>query len=187
MDDKSLLRGLKRGDDEALNAIISRYSAYVYAIASNMLRDRMGTEDVEEVASEVFFSLWQKRKQITPVSLQAYLAAMTRNITKNKMRALKLTLPLEDDVLSIQVPEGQIDEELFRKELRQTVRNAVDNMEEPDREIFVRYYFYYQKISEIAAEMDLNDSVVRTRLHRGRKKLQAWLAERGYLHETANL
>ena len=48
---------------------------------------------------------------------------------------------------------------------------------EPDREIFQRYYFFYQKTEEIAKSLGLKDTTVRTKLARGRKRLKEYLTE----------
>ena len=186
MDDRTLLRKLKKGDDGALHALIGRYSAYLYTVAANILREELPREDIEEVVSDVFLSLWNNRRKIEPVSLQSYLAAMARNSARNRLRAKKPTVPLEDDLLTVQPAPDSMEEALHRKQLCHQVSAAVDAMGEPDREIFLRYYYFYQKTSEIASRMKLTEPAVRARLHRGRKKLKAWLAERGYLREDSD-
>ena len=186
MDDRTLLRKLKKGDDGALHALIGRYSAYLYTVAANILREELPPEDIEEVVSDVFLSLWNNRGKIEPVSLQSYLAAMARNSARNRLRAKKPTVPLEDDLLTVQPAAEGLEESLHRKQLCHQVSAAVDAMGEPDREIFLRYYYFYQKTSEIAGRMKLTEPAVRARLHRGRKKLKAWLAERGDLREDSD-
>ena len=57
------------------------------------------------------------------------------------------------------------------------VRKAIYDLGWPDREIFLRFYYYAQKISEIADEMHMNTETVKTRLRRGRNKLKAMLGE----------
>lgn len=52
------------------------------------------------------------------------------------------------------------------------VRQAVDSMEPIDREIFLRHYFWHQPISQIAGEMQKNQSAIKSRLSRGREKLR---------------
>ena len=42
----------------------------------------------------------------------------------------------------------------------------------------------YQKTEDIAADMDINAATVRTKLARGRKRLRAYLTERGYSVES---
>lgn len=73
-----------------------------------------------------------------------------------------------------------VEEELLEKDIRRLTRQAVDNLPEPDRSIFMRYYFLYQKTEEIAAALELNPAAVRQRLSRGREKLKKHLEERGY-------
>ena len=73
-----------------------------------------------------------------------------------------------------------MESELLQKELRDLAREAVDTMGEPDREIFRRHYFLYQKTEEIAAVLNMNAATVRTRLSRGRERLRAYFNERGY-------
>ena len=48
-------------------------------------------------------------------------------------------------------------------------------MGQPDRDIFLRFYYYYQSIEDIALEMDINLSTVKSKLRRGRGKLKQTL------------
>lgn len=56
-------------------------------------------------------------------------------------------------------------------------RRAVDGMGEPDREIFLRHYYYCQSVADIAAALDMNANTVKTRLRRGRERLRAELSK----------
>ena len=53
-------------------------------------------------------------------------------------------------------------------------------MGQPDREIFLRHYYYNQKCSAIAAALDMTEEAVKARLKRGRAKLKAVIQEGGY-------
>lgn len=50
-------------------------------------------------------------------------------------------------------------------------------MGEPDREIFLRHYYYCQSVTDIAAALDMNANTVKTRLRRGRERLRAELSK----------
>ena len=65
-------------------------------------------------------------------------------------------------------------------ELRKLTRCAVEELPEPERSIFQRHYFLYQKTDEIAEALQLNSATVRTKLTRGREKLRRTLLEGGY-------
>ncbi len=179
MTERTLLRQLKDGDTGALSEIIARYTPYLYAIASNIMAAQLPREDVEEAVSDTFVELWTHRAELLPGKLKPWLAVVTRNKAKDALRAHKLAEPLNDDLLEIAC-DGDVEKELLRKELGELAREAVDTMGEPDREIFRRHYFLYQKTGEIAAVMNMNSATVRTRLARGRERLRAYFNERGY-------
>ena len=178
MDEKELLRQIQKGDTDALARVIETYSAYVYAIVKNIIDPPLQPEDCEEVVSDVFYQLWNNAEAVRPGKLKAYLAALTRNRAKDKLRSLHLALPMEDEVLSLTVDGPE--ETLELGELRKLTRKAVEELPEPERSIFQRHYFLYQKTDEIAEALQLNSATVRTKLARGREKLRQTLIEGGY-------
>jgi len=67
---------------------------------------------------------------------------------------------------------------------REQVRQEVDSLPGPDREIFLRHYYYAQTVQEIARQMGLNESTIKTKLRRGRMKLKDILTREGFLREA---
>ena len=53
----------------------------------------------------------------------------------------------------------------------------MDALGEPDRALFVRYYYEGEKLKTIAAELGLSQTAAKQRLFRGRKALRAALQE----------
>ena len=133
----------------------------------------MSQADMEEVDADVFLALWNNAAKINPTSLKSWLGCVARNAAKNKLRSLHQDLPLEDDVILIvsDTPEQQ----LVDGERKRLVQEAVLAMDWPDREIFLRHYYYCQSVADIAAEMERNPATIKTRLRRGREKLRAVL------------
>ena len=80
-------------------------------------------------------------------------------------------------------PAEQAAQNLERKELERLTREAVDTLDTLTREIFLRYYYRWEKTAQIAQALGLNLSTVKTRLARGREKLRNILQERGVTHE----
>ena len=91
------------------------------------------------------------------------------------LRAHRIELPLEDAVLEIPSPAPE--EALTEREARERTRRAVEAMGEPDREIFLRHYYCFQNVADIALALDMNVNTVKTRLRRGRERLRAELME----------
>ena len=136
-----LLSRLQKGDSRALNTIMAQYGPYVQTIAANITIPPLQPEDVEEVASDVFLALWNNAGTVEEGKLKAWLAAVTRNTAKNKLRSHHLALPLEDDYFILDVPD--VEDELLAQELKKLTREAVSSLPEPEHSIFVRYYFLY--------------------------------------------
>ena len=53
----------------------------------------------------------------------------------------------------------------------------MDGLPPEDRDIFLRHYFWYQTVSQIARETGMNESTVKSRLKRGREKLRKKLVK----------
>lgn len=184
MDEKTLLERLERQDLEALDESIQRYGHYVSAVVSNIIGASMTLQDVEEVVSDVFFDLWRQREQVRPGHLKGFLSHVARNKAINKLRRQKRELSLEEDELFLTQPgQEPLEETMSRREQAETVRRALEQMEELDREIFLRHYYYCQTVSAVALELGLNPSTVKSRLARGRNKLKTLLIEGGFCYE----
>ena len=65
---------------------------------------------------------------------------------------------------------------------RLLLARALDKLEEPDRSLVIRFYFYGEKTSALAKACGLTDTAVRLRLHRSRGKLRKYMIERGFDH-----
>lgn len=159
MEEREALKRLKHREEDALAWFIDRYTAYVSTIVSNILGPAAASADLEAIASEVFFAFWTHAKEIRPGKAKAYLGSIARNKAKESTRKTGRELPLEDDMLVI-------------------------SSGTPEREIFLRYYYFYQSVSTIAEEMGLEPANVKTKLFRGRKKLKEVLEKGGYFVEA---
>ena len=52
-------------------------------------------------------------------------------------------------------------------------------MDDPDRALFLRYYWYGDKLKDVARDLKLNLSTAKSRLLRGRKTLREELTKGG--------
>ena len=183
MTEERLLRRLRHGKEDALERLIDQYSRYVVSILAAML-GRNAQEDIEELAADVFVSLWRHADSLRPGSVKAYLGVTTRNKAKDFLRR---KAPQCADLDTIELPDlsDGPEADYLKKEQRKSVLQALLAMQHPDREIFLRYYYYYQTSQQIAEELGMNPATVRTRLARGRKALkQVLLEEENHEHEN---
>ena len=105
-----------------------------------------------------------------------------RNTARSRLRRASDTLPLDEEAVIVddRTPEATLE----RREQAVRVRMALLSLNPVDREVFLRFYYYYQKTADIAADMGLNESTVRTKLNRGRAKLRDFLLREDNHDET---
>ena len=180
--EEQALRQMKQGSQDALAWFIQRYGAYVSTIIHNIIGQRMSNADVEEVASDVFLALWNNAGKILPNAARGWLATVARNTARSRLRRASDTLPLDEEAVIVddRTPEAALE----RREQTARVRMALLSLNPVDREVFLRFYYYYQKTADIAADMGLNESTVRTKLNRGRAKLRDFLLREDNHDET---
>ena len=164
--EEQALRQIKRGSQEALAWFIDRYGAYVSAIIRGILGAALTESDVEETASDVFFSLRSG-------AARPWLSAVARNAARDRLRRAVPEQPLPED--AVLVDDRTPETALTDKERTARVRLALLSLEPADREVFLRRYYYCQKLGDISREMGLNESTVKSKLRRGREKLRCFL------------
>ena len=176
--DDTLVEELRSGDPNALGRIVEKYTAYVGTIVWNIVGGKLSRADAEEILSDVFSTLWYNAGKVREGKLKGYLSAIARSRALNALRSAKQDAPLEDDTAYI--PVSGPEDEAIRREEYAALRQTVEELPEPDRTIFIRHYYYYQKTVEIAEAMGMNVSTVQSKLWRGRERLRRELTEGGY-------
>ena len=184
MRESRLITLLQLQKPEGLQALISTYQAYVGTIIRNITRSSLSEQDVEELTADTFFAVWQTTDKLQAGKVRAYLAAIARNKAKSRLRSLSETIPLEEEAI---LETADLEQEVEHTLLSEALQDTITTLSATDRDVLIRYYYYYQRIPEIAEELQLSVSAVKVRLHRARKKLKQLLIERGYVYETESL
>ena len=167
------IKKLNRGSRSALDQAIQRYTPYVSAVILRALAGRACREDVEELCADVFVALWTHAGQIDPdQGVRPWLAAVARNRAIDWLRRQRPAAPIPEDAPD---PAPGPEELAQRRERSARLWAAVDALGEPDRTLFMRYYYEEDKLKTIAAELGLSQTAAKQRLFRGRKALRAAL------------
>ncbi len=175
--EKRALALLQADRPGGLEWFIDEYTPYVSAVVRGILGRAMPEQDIEETVSDTFVTLWRSRTKVRPGQAKGYLGAIARSRALNRLRLAGSDLALEEDILIL--PEAGPEALAEGRERDEAVRRAVQSLSEPDREIFVRHYYYGQRAADVAALLGMTPEAVRQRLKRGRDKLRAVLTEGG--------
>ncbi|MBR0350643.1 MAG: sigma-70 family RNA polymerase sigma factor [Clostridia bacterium] len=157
-----------------LDRIVDEYSNYVRTIANNASKNLLSPEDKEEILIDTFFILWKKYNDNKNIyALDAFIAGITRNLVKEKLRKMHYSVDISDYENVIEIQENELFEE--EREEIEKLKNSLKNLKDIDIKIINSYYYLSKSIKDIAEEFDISQSNVKTRLHRIRKRIQKQL------------
>ena len=176
-EDERLIYQIKHNRHGALAKVIDLYTPYVGTVIYNVIGLSMPKEDMEEVILDTFITLWRNADKFDSQKgcLRTYLGTIARNLAKNKLLLYKESTELDENITA---SDGEPQSKIEHQEERAAVIQAINELGEPDSEIFMRYYYYDEKISYISDIMNLPTGTVKTKLTRGRRKLKEILQRR---------
>lgn len=180
--EERLAEKLKKGSPSALEKIIDAYSGYVCTVIRNFARESLSESDIDEICADVFFKLWQHRENLDPsFGLRPYLSAAARNAVKNRFRSDKTQAFSGGDISELEIADDlRVEEQAELNRAVDCLNEGLKELSSRDREIFLMFYFYGEKSSEIAAKTGLAEGSVRSVLSRTRAKLKDYLTEKGF-------
>lgn len=182
MNDQEILDLYRNRDERAIVETDKKYGAYCRKIAMGLLGVR---EDADECVSDALHAAWECLGDREPVSLQAFLGRVTRNLSISRYRAgragkrgggMELLLSeLEDCIPGGPGPEW----ELERRELAEYIREWLAGQSADDRALFVRRYWYGEAVKSLAHRLGCSPNQMAQRMLRLRKSLKNHLESKG--------
>lgn len=179
MKEKKELENYIISENIDLDKIVDDYTPYLRTIIQNMIGNNLTEEDKEEIILDTFFILWKRYKENYYIkSLSSYIAGIARNLVREKLKALKYTIDIEQcenlieySNLDIYSQEREEINELYKK---------IKDLKEIDIKIINMFYYSSKSIKDIAKELKISEVNVKTRLHRIRKKIKQELKQGGF-------
>ena len=177
---EKLAKKLIKGDESAFEAIIDRFTPLVSTIVFNLANGSLNTTDMEEIISDTFISLWYNREKVQPEKLKGYICCIAKNKAKDKLRAMGR----HKNIVNIDEMDFEdglvVSEKIENKIITEALRDALEKIGDPDREIIIRHYYYYQTSTEISERTGIKRETVKSKIKRTREKLRKLLQERGF-------
>ena len=185
MDDGQIVQLYWDRSEQAITETDAKYGAYCYSIAYNALAN---IQDAEESVNDTYMAAWNRIPPTRPAVLGTFLGRITRNIAINRWKARnaakrgggEITLALEElaDCADEQV---SIECALESRKLARVFNEFLDTLQKQKRDIFLRRYWFFEPIAEIAESYGFTQSKITAMLHRTRGKLRKHLEKEGFL------
>ena len=182
-----LVRRALARDGEAFRVIMQRHNRRLYRVARGVVHDDSEAEDVVQEAYVLAFSNLAKFR--ADASLATWLTRITLNEALGRLRRRRPTVDLSildspqgEGAQVIPFPTMPSNEDPERKaaqhEIRGLIEQAIDELPEIFRVVFVMRAVEDMSIEETAEFLNLRPETVKTRLHRARKLLRQALDEK---------
>ena len=182
MEDAAIVELYWDRDQRAITASDEKYGGLCRSLSHNILASR---EDAEECVNDTWHRAWDTMPPQRPSSLRAYLCRIVRNLSIDRWRAARsqkrgeglgqLVLELEDCV-----PAGPSAEEAWEaRETAAAVDRWLDALAQTDRMLFVRRYWYGERVDQLAARFGYTPNGAAQRLRRLRDGLRRALEQEG--------
>lgn len=170
----------KAGNEQAFTRVVEAYQRPVFNLCYRMLGNAVEAEDA---AQESFLRAYRNlgRYDVNRPFI-SWILTIASNYCIDQTRKRKMTLISLDSIPPWQQesgpkpgPEGR----LVKGELQEDVQELLSALAPKDRAVIVLRYWYDLSYEEIAEQLTMTVSAVKSRLHRARKQLaQEWI-ERG--------
>lgn len=183
MEDSAIIDLFWARSEAAISEASNKYNAYLRQIAKNILSTQ---EDCEECVNDTLFNAWGSIPPARPLSLKAFLGKIARNLALDRYRADNAKKRGEGNVALamdelFDLSDGRDHESAMidRIVLKPVLEDFLRGLKEEERRLFLKRYWYFMSIKEIAEDMGLGESKVKTTLMRTREKLRDRLNSEG--------
>jgi RNA polymerase sigma-70 factor (ECF subfamily) len=184
-DEGALVRALRDGDAAAYEEFVRKFCEPMLAVAGRVLRH---DEDARDAVQDAFLNAYKAIGRFDGrSSLNTWLHRIVVNAALMKLRSRrrKPERTIEDLLPHFTDDEHQIDpparwtdrlaDDVFRRELRDMVRAAIDRLPEIYRTVLLLRDIEQLDTDETARLLGTSLAVVKTRLHRARQALRTLL------------
>lgn len=176
--EEDCFNAIRKGDRNAFNSVFKQYYSGLCIFANDYVKS---FDLAEEIVQEVFLNIWENHHKIQiKVSLKAYLYRSVHNYCLNYLRnnvhRSHHTIQIEElnqlsDLLFVDIPEEAFDAS-FSEEVELALEKAIDSLPEQCRTIFRLSRYENIPYPEIANQLGISLSTVKTQMSRAMHKVR---------------
>ena len=188
MSDRELLKKCIKGDPDAGDFFVEKYTKLIYNSIHKTLKrysaDR-SKEDIEDLHNNIFVSLFNddriKLKQFRGdnCTLATWLTVIATNNTLNFIERNKVHDSLDGDpkqdtfnIYTVRGTEPRVEDQLDDAKRRTLLETAISELKAEDQRLLDHYYRDERKPKEIAELMNITTSTVYSKISRIKEKLK---------------
>ena len=184
INESTIIQRILGGEKELFEILVRRNNQKLYRVIRSYLMDAV---EIEDVMQNSYINAYTKLYQFKlESSFSTWLIRIGINETLKRLKEKGKVLPINEQADNIKKNmlltmtedhRHDPDSEMIRKEVQRVVENAIDQLPEKYRAVFVMKEVEDMSINEIAFALDLTPANVKVRQHRAKEMLKEKLAE----------
>ena len=181
MDDLRIVELYFERDEQAIRETDAKYGKLCYSIAYNILNN---CEDSEECVSDTYVGVWNAIPPTRPNNLMSFVCKIARNLSLKRLefitrekRSAELLISLDE--LAAVLPDERYAPDVSDEDIGKLISSFLRKQKEDARNVFIRKYFFFDSIAEIAEHKGFTESKVKNMLFYTRNKLRDYLIKEG--------
>lgn len=181
MDDLSVIDLYFARDEQAIVETDIKYGKLCFYVANNIL---FNNEDSEECVNDTYLGLWNTIPPTRPDNFMSFICKIVRNLSMKKLdynialkRSKNVTISFSelDSILS----DNRTDPNQEYEKLGGIISNFLQHEKEDARYVFIRKYYFFDSVSDIAERCSFSENKVKSMLFHSRNRLREQLKKEG--------
>jgi len=166
-----LVTELKNGSVAAFDELFEIYGKRIHYFAFGYLKSQ---EDADEIVQDVFFRIWEKRKDLKPeLSFKAYLFKISYNYILQYFEKARKSQVYKDRLIEETLTfDPELDERIDYQTLLDQLETIINNLPPRQKDILIRRRKEGQSIKAIAQALDLSPKTIENHLTQAIKEVK---------------
>ncbi|MBQ6945143.1 MAG: sigma-70 family RNA polymerase sigma factor [Ruminococcus sp.] len=181
MEDQQIIDLYFDRNEQAITETNVKYGKLCHSIAYNILSNR---EDSEECVNDTYIGVWNAIPPTRPDNLMAFVCRIARNLSLKRLEYLKREKRSADVILSLDelsavLPDERYAPDVSDEDVGRLISQFLRTQKEDVRNVFIRKYYFFDSVKEIAERYSFTESKVKNMLFYTRNKLKDYLIKEG--------
>lgn len=169
IEENLILDRIKKHDKETFRFLYEYYFTKIVLFAESYLYDE---EEARDLVQDLFFHLWDHSEALhVTTSIKSYLFTSVRNRCLNILRDRKIRDEHNNKLFEAQLFSGTEDV-VIDEEIQQRLQEALDSLPDKCREIILLKVVEGKKNKEIANQLNIAETTVKTQVQRAYRMLR---------------
>lgn len=181
MEDLRIIELYFERDERAIKETDAKYGKLCRSVAYNILNNH---EDSEECVNNVYAGVWNAIPPTRPNNFMSFVCKIARNLSLKRLEFIKREKRSRDVLISLEELEDVLPDESYApdvsdEDVGKLISKFLRRQKEDVRNVFIRKYYFFDSIGEIAERYSFTESKVKNMLFYTRNKLKDYLIKEG--------